>query len=87
MSLRFKWINWNLFCNTTAQAVTQTISPRTTATSLEVPKSAFVLQPPHPSARRSIGTRTACLRAHRNRRAMGAGTHTHAKAGETEVAR
>ena len=44
-------------------------------------------EPPYPSARRSIGTRTACLRAHRNRRAMGAGTHTHAMGGETEVAR
>ena len=87
MNLCFEWINWNAFCNTTARAVTQTISSQTQGTDGDAQESAFVLQPPPPSARRSCCVRTACLRAHRNRRAMGAGTHTLAKGGEMEVAR
>ena len=81
---RFKCFNCSVRNQTPSY---DTDSNETVASEPSESNSAKPYEPPHPSARRSIGTRTACLRAHRNRRAMGAGTPTHAKGGETEVGR
>ncbi len=81
---RFKCFNCSVRNQTPSY---DTDSNETVASEPSEPKSAKPYDTPLPAGRSASCMRTACLRAHRSRRAMGAGTPTHAKGGETEVAR